>query len=780
MITLVYLSIIMAKKKVHAEVGKRVVELSNLDKVLYPEDGILKAEIIEYYLKLAPTILNHIRGRALSLVRYPDGIHGEQFFQKHRPDWTPDWIDYKRLGQERKKEYVVAKEEATLVWLANLACLELHQIHSFSEHSDKPDYIVYDLDPPEDGSMPLDQLKAIAFDLKEHLERYNYHVYVKTTGGKGLHILTPIEARYSFEECFQTAKLIASEFIKKHDQTTLHIKKEARKGRVLIDIYRNRPSQTIVCPYSLRGRVGATASTPITWEELETLSDLADWNIRTTLDRVLNEGDAWEQIRGWAVPLHTDKRTPVSKALPPNERHKTPAQLEDYEKKRDPSRTPEPFESDLDVAGSRFCIQRHHASHLHYDLRLEQDGVLKSWAIPRGMPPFPGVKRLAVQTEDHPLKYLTFEGEIPKGEYGGGMMWIYAIGRYEITKEKKQGFYFRLSGKQLSAEYRMHLMKDKEWLLERVDQPQQNLLEPFIKPMLADASKRVPIGDYYYELKWDGIRALIYVNEGQLRIFSRNGNDITEQFPELELPEQAFRINNAIFDGEIVCLDQEGRANFKKVIKRLMSKKHFDRESKRSPAYCYLFDCLYLDGRSLMNDPQERRRWWMIDSLRVGQTNFRVSELEEDGKALFAAAKAHGLEGIVAKRKEAKYQPGKRSDAWIKVKVKETKDCAIIGYTIGEGEREQTFGSLQLAEQSEDGWVYRGRVGTGFDDRLLKSLSKEFEQLVTKEPPVASEVHEEHKTVWVKPSLMCEVEFSMITDNGTFRDPVFKKLITRD
>ena len=767
----------MSKQKIHAEVGKRVIELSNLDKVLYPEDEIVKAEIIEYYLKLAPTILNHIRGRALSLVRYPDGIYGEQFFQKHRPDWTPDWIDYKRLGQERKKEYVVAKEEATLVWLANLACLEIHQIHSFSEHSDKPDYIVYDLDPPEDGSFPLEDLKQIAFALKEHLERYNYHAFVKTTGGKGLHILTPLEAKYSFEECFQAAKKIASDFIQKHDQTTLHIKKEARKGRVLVDIYRNRPSQTIVCPYSLRGKAGATASTPIEWEELEELKDLNDWNIRTTLERVMNQGDAWEQIRGWAVPLHTDKRAVVAKELPPNKRHKTPEQLSDYEKKRDFNKTPEPLLSDMEAPGSRFCIQRHHASHLHYDLRLEQDGVLKSWAIPRGMPPVPGVKRLAVQTEDHPLKYLTFEGEIPKGEYGGGMMWVYATGRYEITKEKKTGFYFRLSGKQLSAEYRMHLMKDKEWLLERVDMPQQNLLEQVMKPMLADAAKRVPIGDYYYELKWDGIRALIYLNEGQLKIYSRNGNDITEQFPELNVPEQAFRINNAIFDSEIVCLDQEGKANFKKVIKRLMSKKNFEYESKRSPAYCYLFDCLFLDGRSLMNDPQDRRRWWMIDSTRVGETNYRISQSEEDGRALFAAAKAHGIEGIVAKRIDARYTPGKRSDAWIKVKVKETKDCLIIGFTEGEGERERYFGSLQLAEPDGDELIYRGRVGTGFDDALLKLLTKQFVDLVSADKPVEGEVHEEKKTVWLKPELVCEVEYSMITDNGTFRDPVFKKLI---
>jgi len=354
----------MAKQKIHVEVGKRVVELSNLDKVLYPEDEILKAEVIEYYLKLAPTILNHLKGRALSLVRYPDGIYGEQFFQKHRPDWTPDWIDYKRLGQERKKEYIVAKEEATLVWLANLACLEIHQIHSFSEKSDKPDYIVYDLDPPEDGSFPLEKLKGIAFELKEHLERYNYHPFVKTTGGKGLHIVTPIEANYTFEECFQAAKKIANDFINKQVDTTLHIKKESRKGRVLVDIYRNRPSQTIVSAYSLRGRAGATASTPITWEELSTLEALSNWNIKSTIERVMREGDAWEQIRGWAVPLHTEKRVQVKKELPANPHRKTPEQLAEYERKRDFEKTPEPHTASNEHAGSRFVIQRHHASHI--------------------------------------------------------------------------------------------------------------------------------------------------------------------------------------------------------------------------------------------------------------------------------------------------------------------------------------------------------------------------------------------------------------------------------
>lgn len=769
----------MAKEKIHAEVGSRVVELSNLGKLLYPEDGIVKAQVIEYYLKLAPTILNHVRGRALSLVRFPDGIDGEQFFQKHRPDWTPDWIDYKRLGKERTKEYVVAKEEASLVWLANLACLELHQIHSISELSDKPDYIVYDLDPPEDGSVNLEGLKSIAFDLKEFLERHNYHVFVKTTGGKGLHLLTPITANYTFDECFAVAKKMAVDFIAKNPSTTLHLSKASRNGKVLIDIYRNKPSQTIICPYSLRGRAGATTSTPITWEELEELQDLKAWNMRTTLAKVLKHGDAWEMIRGWAVPLHTDKRSITIEELPPNKKHKTADQLQTYEQKRDFNKTSEPQDTMDEKGGDRFVIQRHHASHLHYDLRLEQDGVLKSWAIPRGMPPKPGVKRLAVQTEDHPIKYLSFEGEIPKKEYGGGMMWVYASGRYEITKTKKQGFYFRLAGKQLSAEYRMHLMKDKEWLLERVDLPQRDLLSSGIKPMLAENSKTVPLGDYDYELKWDGIRALIYVNEGALKILSRNGNDITQQFPELQFPEKAFRINNAIFDSEIVCLDEEGKADFKKVIKRLMRKKNVDLESRKSPVYCYLFDCIYLDGRSLMSDAQERRRWWLSDSVRSGETNYRISEVVPDGKALFDATRKFGMEGIIAKKRTATYVEGKRSDAWIKVKVKDTKDCVIIGYTRAEGDRIDTFSSVHLAENVQGNWVYRGRVGTGFDETALKHLRKKFDEIVRSEKRFSFPVHDEKNTVWVEPVVICEVEFSMITSKETFRDPVFKKIIER-
>src|SRR5436190_2133825 len=667
----------MAKKVSQwVTIGKRKIELSNLDKVLFPEDHILKAEIIEYYLKIAPTLLNHIKGRAMTLIRFPDGIHGEKFYQKNRPEWAPDWIEFTKLGKEEKKDYIIATEPATLVWLANLASLELHQLHSRKPMFENPDYIVFDLDPPE--GFDFRKVVPIALALKEAVEPLGYTAFPETTGGKGVHICCPLEPKHDFHKVFEAAQLIAQPFVDRYPkETTLHIKKEARKGRVLIDIYRIRSGQSIVSPYSLRGRVGAPVSMPLTWDELSNLSNPHEHNIRTALDKVLTDGDAWEGIGAYAVEVHTHRKKTPAKKLPVNPKRKTPEQLESYEKKRDFQKTKEPEARISEAGGSNFVVHRHHASHLHYDLRLEQEGVLKSWAVPRGLPPHPGIKRLAVQTEDHPMKYLTFDGKIPKGQYGGGDMWIYALGKYQITKDKKDEFYFRLNSKEVNDEYRIYKIgKKNEWLLERVDSPQINYLRDEIEPMRSENSMTVPKGDeYVYELKWDGIRAFVSLEEGQLRITSRNHRDITSQFPELKVPEKAFRANCGLFDAEIVCLDKAGRPEFNRVINRLMSsgESNIEKLSKSNPANCYIFDCLYLDGRALVNEPLMRRKEWLRDAVK-SDTPYRVSEGVADGNSLFNAAKEHALEGIMAKKKDSKYFPGKRSDGWLKVKVKQTAE----------------------------------------------------------------------------------------------------------
>ena len=369
----------MAKSSAYVQVGKRKLELSNLDKVLWPEDGILKAELVQYYLAIAPTILNHIKGRPLSLVRFPDGIHGETFFQKNLPHWTPKWIEQAEIGDDKKSiNYMVASEEASLVWLANLACIEMHQMHCRVHHRDNPDYFVFDIDPPDGTEWELIADTALA--LREPLEALGYHAFVKTTGRKGLHIVCPIEPKWDFDTVFQATKQIATPFVKANSKhCTLKIQKGARDGKILIDIYRNRPSQTIVSAYSVRGLPGGTVSMPLHWEQLHEIGGIADFHVRNVPDIVKSEGDVWEAMGAYAVELHTHRKTPAKKkAHPKSAKYKTPEQLEEYAKKRDFSRTSEPGPGDLGEAGTNFVVHRHHASRLHYDLRIEQDGALRS------------------------------------------------------------------------------------------------------------------------------------------------------------------------------------------------------------------------------------------------------------------------------------------------------------------------------------------------------------------------------------------------------------------
>lgn len=769
----------MARTSQLTQIGKHKIELSNLEKVLFPDEHIIKAEIIEYYLTIAPTILQHIKNRPLSLVRFPDGISGERFFQKNKPEWTPDWVASVVLGDgEKAIDYILATEEATLVWLANLACLELHQMQSHKPTLEKPDYFVFDLDPPEGEAFR--HVVETAFALKEQIERYGYHTFVKTTGGKGVHILVPVEAQWDYHTVFAAAQSIAKPFVEKHARTTtLHIKKDARKGKILVDIYRNRFGQTIVAPYSIRGRAGAPVSAPLSWDDLRQTDDPRELNIASVKDKVLAQGDAWEGFAAYAVPLHTQSSQPkAAKAVEPARTYKTPEQLQAYEKKRRFHKTPEPGPEYDGGQGNGFVIHRHHASRLHYDLRIEKDGTLKSWAVPRGLPPRPGIKRLAVAVEDHPMKYLSFEGEIPRGEYGGGMMWIYALGKYEITKQKKDGFYFRLHSRELNGEYRIYHTKDKDWLLERLDTPQVDWLTCEIEPMLAQSVKTPPRGDaYIYEVKWDGIRALITLNEGQLIVRSRNQRDITAQFPELNIPEQAFRAASAVFDGEIVVLEADGRPSFKRVINRMQQRSQgaIERAVQKDPAICYLFDCLYLDGRPLLNDPLWRRREWLVDAVKK-ETSYRVSDFVEEGEQLFEAAKQMGIEGIVAKDRNSRYHPGKRSSNWFKIKSRNTADCVIIGYTEGKGDRSECFGALQIAEIQDNKLVYRGKVGTGFDAKLLKAIFSRLQRLKKVERPAEEKPLDDAATTWVEPKLFCELQYASLTPNGTFREPVFVRL----
>jgi DNA ligase D-like protein (predicted ligase)/DNA ligase D-like protein (predicted polymerase)/DNA ligase D-like protein (predicted 3'-phosphoesterase) len=768
----------MARSSQQVTVGKRRLELSNLHKVLWPGDGITKAELIHYYLAIAPTILNHIRGRPLSLVRFPDGILGEKFFQKNLPDWVPDWLETAEIGDEMKKiNYVIATEEASLVWLANLACIELHQMHCRASHRDQPDYFVFDIDPP-DGT-PWATIVEHGLMLREEIEKFGYHTFVKTTGRKGLHVVAPIEAKWTFNEVFAATESIAKPFVAAHSKTcTLKIPKGQRDNKILIDIFRNRPSQTIVSAYSVRGLVGATVSMPLTWDRLTKIGGQRDFTLRSVPDIVKQGGDPWEGIEAYAVELHTHRSAPKpSKKLPPSKKRKTPGQLDTYTKKREFSRTPEPVGAPGEEAGNRFVLHRHHASRLHYDLRIEKDGVLWSYAVPKGLPPRPGIKRLAVRTEDHPIEYLAFEGTIPKGEYGGGTMWVYAGGRYEVTKAKKDSMYVRLSSRGLTGEYRIIPTRGNEHLLERVDTPQTDWLTEPVAFMLSDISKTVPAGDWLYEVKWDGIRAMVSLDEGQVRIRSRNHRDISTAFPELLKADEGFRATCGLFDCEIVCLDSEGRPQFKEVINRMRqtTESAAARARAKNPAVCYVFDCLYLDGRPLVGEPIERRREWMADAIKSGGA-YRVSQAVDDGEGLFEAAKEAGLEGIMAKKAGSPYLPGRRSDSWLKIKTRNTMDCLIIGYTRGNGDRADTFGALHIARREGGTLQYLGKVGTGFDGRTLGAVHAEISRVPEGKRPIQEKPVDDAVSVWLVPTLWCEVQYASLTSNATLREPVFIRM----
>jgi DNA ligase D-like protein (predicted ligase) len=355
---------------------------------------------------------------------------------------------------------------------------------------------------------------------------------------------------------------------------------------------------------------------------------------------------------------------------------------------------------------------------------------------------------------------------------------VFASGRYEVTKAKKDSKYVRLTSRGLTGEYRIIPTRGKENLLERVDAPQIDWLTEPIEFMLSEIRKTVPtIGDWMYEVKWDGIRAMVALEEGQVRIRSRNQNDITIAFPELLKADDSFRATTALFDCEIVCLDPAGRPMFKEVINRMRQRTESAAARARSkcPAVCYVFDCLYLDGRPLVGEPIERRREWMADAIKSGGA-YRVSQAMEDGEGLFEAAKEARLEGIMAKKLGSPYQPGRRSESWLKIKTRTTMDCLIIGYTRGKGDRSQSFGALHIARPNGDALQYLGKVGTGFDDRTLASVRAEIAKVPGGKRPIKEKPVDDAVSVWLKPTLWCEVQYASMTPNDTLREPVFVRM----
>jgi bifunctional non-homologous end joining protein LigD len=454
------------------------------------------------------------------------------------------------------------------------------------------------------------------------------------------------------------------------------------------------------------------------------------------------------------------------------------AKLAEYERKRDRKKTPEPFGGSKRGKEPIFVVQRHDARRLHYDFRLERDGALASWAVPKGPPLEPGQQHLAVHVEDHPLEYASFEGEIPKGQYGAGTVEIWDSGSYELLEEKPDGgLTIRLHGKRLNGTYALvpaHLSGDeKNWLiLRKKDDTAAVARKPRkYQPMLATLAAEVPKGDWLYEIKWDGYRIIATVSGGEPELRTRKDQDYTRRFENVakELVK-ALKTPDCVVDGEVCALDEEGRPSFSAM----------QQGRPGTPVVYYVFDLLEVEGEPITGLPLEDRRARLEKLLDKRNKTIRFSESFDDGESLLEAANQQGLEGIMAKRLGSRYLPGKRSRDWLKIKGHGRQEFVIAGYTRGKGRREGTLGSLMLGAYQGGKLVYVGNVGTGFNDaeieRLLAKLKPlERDTLPFEDVPKMPRVRK-GDVIWVEPKLVAEVEFVEWTHDGRLRAPSYKGL----
>jgi bifunctional non-homologous end joining protein LigD len=463
--------------------------------------------------------------------------------------------------------------------------------------------------------------------------------------------------------------------------------------------------------------------------------------------------------------------------------------LDRYREKRDFESTPEPTGGrDAAAQGGRFVVQEHHATRLHWDLRLEHSGVLASWAIPNGIPAHPAENRLAVRTEDHPIEYLDFHGEIPKGQYGAGTMTIWDRGTFEVHKWEERKVEVTFHGERLRGRYGLFPIgrdpaTQNDWMIHRMDPPADPDRQPMperIVPMLARPAARVPAPEaqWSFEVKWDGVRAIAYIQPGRLRLESRNLNEITEAYPELRGLLLASGMRELVLDGEIVAFDEHGRPSFERLQRRMhvTSASAVRRLMASHPVLYAIFDLLYVDGHSLMDLPYSERRP-RLEELELSGPSWRVPDAHPGaGSKLLEATKRQGLEGVVAKRLDSCYEPGRRTGAWLKVKNTLRQELVIGGWLPGEGRRSERIGALLVGYYEGGAFRHAGRVGTGFTDQVLQELGRRLAPLRRKTSPFISGPKLPREAVFVEPCLVIDVEFREWTAERVLRAPSYKGL----
>jgi bifunctional non-homologous end joining protein LigD len=752
---------------------------------------------------VAPVLLPYVTERAATRKRWPDGVgedgeHKLVFFTKNLDSGTPDWVRRRPIEHsDRTNYYPLIDDLATLTLMAQLAALELHVPQwRFDDDGEPlpPDRLVLDLDPGP--GVDLAACAAVARMARPLLDGIGLPSVPVTSGSKGIHLYARLDGSQTSQQASDLAREIARTLESSEpDLVTSQMKKSLREGKVFVDWSQNNGNKTTVAPYSMRGRTLPMVATPRSWAELDD-PELANVIFSDVPGRVAELGDLLAPILG-------------EHSAPDHRAADRPDPLSTYRSMRDAAKTPEPVPAGAPEArdGRSFVIQEHHARALHYDFRLERDGVLVSWAVPKNVPTSPTTNHLAVQTEDHPLEYGSFEGSIPRGEYGGGQVSIWDAGDYDLHKWRPgREVIVTLHGRAdggLGSPTTVALIHTgkgdgstpkQNWLMHRMQEAPDYYEEPptatqkeptsypdEVRPMLATAAGAGDFGDesaWSYEMKWDGVRVIAYLAGGRAKMITRRDRDVSGTYPEITEALARIDVGTAILDGEVVALDAKGAPSFERLQQRMNLAKPGDVAAMRTeiPVQLCVFDLLEHDGQSYVRRPYLERRSALDDLL--GSSVGRVQAppgFDGDLAAALDTSLALGLEGVVAKRSDSVYQPGRRGHTWLKIKHHLSQEVVVGGWRPGQGRRDGGVGSLLVGVYDGDRLAYAGRVGSGFTGKELDRIGELFASMGETTSPFtdvpAADAKDAH---WLTPALVGEVHFRGWTSTGRLWQPSWK------
>jgi bifunctional non-homologous end joining protein LigD len=711
-------------KKTEVDVDGRRLELSNLEKIFYPKVKFTKAQVIDYYARVAPVLLPHLKNRPVSLKRYPDGVTHPYFFEKQAPSHRPKWIETTPVeGGDRRIDYCMINDLPALVWASNLANLELHTFLHCAPKIEIPTMLAFDLDPGEGTDILL--CAQVGLWIRDLLEKLGIESFPKTSGSKGLQLYVPLNTPVNYEKTKAFAHALAERLESEHpDQIVSKMQKKLRIGKVFVDWSQNDVHKTTVTVYSLRAKDRPTVSTPVSWEEVETALRQKDQNRLVfvsddVLGRVEKNGDLFEPV------LRLKQKLPSLNALlgkTPSGSRKSGISERSIQARKPSkrlvrtSRSPSP------------CLER-----------PAQEGLEPDSARATSRPVRQSLRQINLRS-DRPAAADPRDSGAKKG--------------LESTSDRKEK-------KKEAKELAIEIQDDGNW-----SEPEISALRQ-LRPMLAkSANAAFNDPEWIFEIKLDGYRALALVDRASAKLISRAGNELSSAYPAIVGDLVTTKLT-AVFDGEIVVLDESGVPRFELL--------QSYRTAHRGHLVYYVFDLLFLNGRDLRNQPLAQRKETLRRVLNGSEIVRYVEHIDGSGKEFFELAKERGLEGIVAKKKSAVYLDGKRVDHWLKIKCRRVEDVIICGFTESRVNL-NTLGALLVAVREGAKLKYAGLVGTGLN--RAPGLFSRLRNVVTKERPFKTVPKTDMPIRWVEPGLVCSVEYQEWTNDAILRGASFLSLRT--